>query len=148
WGRQLREAVQFHDGVTEIVKWGGNLFVEAGPGETLTRLVKRRLGSPGAQALASLPSDEESAPDCMLNTLGRLWCGGVEVDWKVYYKRDQRCRVALPGYPFERRRYWIEPGQSAPPAAPQPAESGKRANISDWLYIPTWKATVAPRPCK
>jgi acyl transferase domain-containing protein len=147
WGRQLREAVRFSEGITEIVKWGGNIFLEVGPGETLKRLVSRRLGNNGAQSFASLPPAEISAPDHILNTLGGLWCAGVEIDFRSYYKDEKRNRVALPSYPFERTRYWIEPGQE-PAATFNHSEVRKRNNISDWFYMPVWKPTVAPRPCK
>ena len=147
WGKQLCEAVRFSEGITEIVKRGGNIFLEVGPGETLKRLVSRRLGDIGAQSLASLPPEEDSAPDYILNTLGALWCAGVEIDWKSYYK-DEKCnRVALPTYPFERTRYWIEPGQAST-AKLKHSEVEKRADIAEWFYMPAWKPTVAPRPRK
>src|SRR5262249_38747109 len=36
------------------------------------------------------------------------WMAGVEIDWGKYYEGEKRKRVALPTYPFERQRYWIE----------------------------------------
>ncbi|MCU0287589.1 MAG: condensation domain-containing protein, partial [Acidobacteria bacterium] len=45
----------------------------------------------------------------MLDKLGRLWLYGVNIDWPVFhsdYPDHKRCRVPLPGYPFERQRYW------------------------------------------
>jgi NADP-dependent 3-hydroxy acid dehydrogenase YdfG len=46
--------------------------------------------------------------------------------------------VPLPTYPFERRRYWIDP-----PSGPS---SEKAADISNWFYLPSWKPSVrAPR---
>ncbi|HYC88911.1 MAG TPA: beta-ketoacyl synthase N-terminal-like domain-containing protein [Thermoanaerobaculia bacterium] len=43
----------------------------------------------------------------MLDALGRLWIAGVRVDWHGFYAHEQRRRVPLPTYPFERQRYWI-----------------------------------------
>jgi acyl transferase domain-containing protein len=48
----------------------------------------------------------------LLTTLGRNWLAGVEIDWAAFYKAERRLRVALPGYPFERERYWLEPEQA------------------------------------
>ena len=44
---------------------------------------------------------------------------GAEVDWDGFDKPYQRHRVALPTYPFERQRYWIETAGEKP-VIPQP----------------------------
>jgi acyl transferase domain-containing protein/SAM-dependent methyltransferase len=61
---------------------------------------------PGGEvlAVASLPGNEP-AQESMLEALGQLWMSGVPVEWQALGGR----RVPLPTYPFERRRYWIEP---------------------------------------
>jgi thioesterase domain-containing protein/acyl carrier protein len=47
--------------------------------------------------------------------LGKLWLGGVQIDWSKFYASEQRYRLPLPTYPFERQRYWIEaPGMEQP----------------------------------
>ncbi|WP_442862758.1 KR prefix domain-containing protein, partial [Candidatus Entotheonella palauensis] len=58
----------------------------------------------------------------------------MEIDWAGFYAAEQRRRVPLPTYPFERQRYWIE-GQPAPPA---PALEPKLA-MRDWFSMPSWK---------
>ncbi|HEY0790747.1 MAG TPA: SDR family NAD(P)-dependent oxidoreductase, partial [Chthoniobacterales bacterium] len=40
-------------------------------------------------------------------SLGELWVGGAEVPWNVVYGERPPRRVALPPYPFERRRHWL-----------------------------------------
>ena len=43
----------------------------------------------------------------------------------------QRRRLALPTYPFQRRRYWIDPPRAGDaPARPKPG----RAALDDWSY--------------
>lgn len=112
WVRHLRHTVQFSDGVRELLKEPNRVFLEVGPGNTLSSLVKRHLSESGNQAVLSSirhPNEQESDVGFILNTLGRLWLTGVEVDWSGFYKREKRHRVRLPAYPFERRRYWVEP---------------------------------------
>jgi acyl carrier protein len=41
--------------------------------------------------------------------LGQLWLYGASIQWPVFYSQERRRRIALPTYPFERQRYWIEP---------------------------------------
>ncbi|WP_405922693.1 type I polyketide synthase [Streptomyces sp. NBC_00035] len=48
----------------------------------------------------------------LLSSVGRMWLAGVAVDWERFYAGRPVRRVALPTYPFERRRYWVD---DAPP---------------------------------
>ena len=43
--------------------------------------------------------------------MGQLWLAGVEIDWRALHGELPRRRVALPTYPFERKRHWVEPYQ-------------------------------------
>ncbi|HKP94389.1 MAG TPA: SDR family NAD(P)-dependent oxidoreductase [Fibrobacteria bacterium] len=56
-----------------------------------------------------------------LEKLADLWVRGLELDWNRFYSQDRQgrpARISLPGYPFARERYWLEPaGIPAPPAA-------------------------------
>ena len=38
---------------------------------------------------------------------------GLEINFEGLFAGETRRRIALPGYPFERRRYWI-PGSGSP----------------------------------
>ncbi|HLX06338.1 MAG TPA: condensation domain-containing protein, partial [Thermoanaerobaculia bacterium] len=79
-------------------------------------------GRVGGHGAAEGRGDGESFGDQeqMLETLGRLWVRGVAVAWAGFHAHDKRRRVGLPTYPFERRRYWIEPRRQ-PVAAPAAA---------------------------
>jgi acyl transferase domain-containing protein len=46
----------------------------------------------------------------LLRQLGTLFAAGLSVPWRAFYEGSaRRRRVELPTYPFERKRYWIEP---------------------------------------
>jgi len=118
WARHLRETVRFGDGLQTVLQNSQAILLEVGPGRTLSTLAQSqpRLAVAHAQskgpALNSLrhPQDQQSDSAYLLNTLGKLWLAGVEVDWAGFYAHEQRRRVTLPTYPFERRRYWVEAG--------------------------------------
>jgi phthiocerol/phenolphthiocerol synthesis type-I polyketide synthase E len=114
WAKHLRQTVRFADGIVELLKEPERLFLEVGPGRTLTTLVKEMARYRGATvALSSLGDHNEKSSDLeiMLQTLGQLWLAGVKIDWAGFHTHEERRRVPLPTYPFERKRYWLD-GQS------------------------------------
>ena len=111
WSQHLRSCVRFSPGIFELLKQPETILLEVGPGRTLTTLTKQHLEPQAKQfVLTSLRHPKEEEPDIVfvLNTLGRLWMAGVEIDWSGFYSHEQRYRLPLPTYPFERQRYWIE----------------------------------------
>jgi acyl transferase domain-containing protein len=115
WAKHLRRTVRFSDGVRELLKEPNRVFLEVGPGNTLSTLVKQHLnGSEHKTVLSSIrhPHEQEDVA-FILNTLGRLWLAGVEVDWFGFHEKERRHRLRLPTYPFERSRYWVEPTEPA-----------------------------------
>ncbi|MHC5824502.1 MAG: KR prefix domain-containing protein, partial [Nostoc sp.] len=75
---------------------------------------------------------------------GRVWLAGVEIDWSGFYTHEQRHRLPLPTYPFERQRYWIEPKKQGIDHHATPVSLGKKPDIADWFYIPFWKPSLTP----
>lgn len=118
WAQHLRHAVRFAESVQLLMKDPRRIFLEIGPGQTLSTLVRQQQDKESRQVvLSSLEGvqDQESGDVAsVLKTLGRLWLCGVSVDWDRFYSNERRHRMNLPSYPFERKRYWIEPSQPGP----------------------------------
>jgi phthiocerol/phenolphthiocerol synthesis type-I polyketide synthase E len=147
WVRQMREPVQFESGVREMAQARNRAFLEVGPGQTLRRLVLRQpQENRGRLQLASMAAsgDEQRS---MMAALGRLWENGAGVDWKSF-QQEKRRRVSLPTYPFERKRYWIDPVDTRSLPSIDQSGSGASAGISpepdEWFWIPSWKLTATP----
>jgi acyl transferase domain-containing protein len=114
WVRHLRHTVRFSDGVRELLKEPNRVFLEVGPGNTLSSLAKRHLSESDQRIVLSSirhPHEQDSDVAFILNSLGRLWLAGAEVDYSGFYEKERRHRAHLPTYPFERRRYWVEPSE-------------------------------------
>jgi len=131
WAGQLRRTVRFGQAVETAMKHGATTFLEVGPGQALTQLVRQQSAKPdGLTTLTSLgPQDPHQGEiESMLTSLGRLWLCGIEPDWSVFYSNEKRRRMALPTYPFERKSYWISPpaqGKQVPALSiPYVAERG------------------------
>jgi phthiocerol/phenolphthiocerol synthesis type-I polyketide synthase E len=105
WGRHLRETVRFHDGLSELLATEDSVLLQVGPGRLLDALA---LGDRIATCSSVRhPRDDQTEHAVLLAALGRLWLEGVEVDWAGFSRDERRERVPLPGYPFERRSYWL-----------------------------------------
>ncbi|PYM12138.1 MAG: polyketide synthase [Verrucomicrobia bacterium] len=112
WAAHLRQTVRFADGLSELLQGQTGILLEVGPGQTLTTLARQHSAfAPGHSAVPSLGHAKEKQVDVasMLTALGRLWLSGVPVDWPGFYAHERRYRLPLPAYPFERKRFWVEP---------------------------------------
>ncbi len=148
WASHLRQTVRFADGVSELAREEQRIFLEVGPGQTLCSLVRQHPHKTPAQMVFSSirhPHDEQSDLQFLLNTLAQLWLVGARVDWKGFYQDEERHRVRLPTYPFERQRYWVKPDSSVVDSSGALASVNRRSNIRDWFYAPIWKQSVVLR---
>ena len=119
-----------------------------GAGQTLASLIKqhpRYRGEDGPVIVPTLAAVYQKQPEqeLLLGSLGKLWLAGVQPDWTGFYGHERRQRVSLPTYPFERQRYWVEPGEG-PVARKASPVVGKNPEMAEWFYQPSWRnATVA-----
>ena len=147
WGQHLRYSVRFSDGISQLLQQFEGVFLEVGPGRTLSTLTTQHLDKSKRHVLNSLRHVKEQQSDIsfLLQILGRLWLFGVEIDWSGFYTHERRQRLPLPTYPFERQRYWIEPNkQGQDNNYYTPVSLGKKSDIADWFYIPFWKPSLPP----
>ena len=148
WAAHLRQAVQFAPAVTQLLQDANAILLEVGPGRTLTQFAKQHPDlKPSHQCLTSLRHPKETRCDVafVLQTLGSLWSAGLDVDWRTFYQAEQRRRLPLPTYPFERQRYWIEADASSGGLDLQQFRPvSRQPNVDDWLYVPSWKRSQLP----
>ena len=138
WSLQIRKAVRFNAGRQELAKISDHILLEVGPGNTLTTLAKHPAHNVEQVVVASLASSRETHKDveALLTALGHVWIEGAPVNWQDFYANERRYRVALPTYPFERKRYWIDPPKTEVP--------GKSPHSP--LETPASRADATPQP--
>ena len=68
-------------------------------------------GAPVTLASLHGPSDDQADGGFVAAVAG-AYEAGLTVSFAGLFAGEQRRRVALPGYPFQRRRHWIEPPKS------------------------------------
>ena len=133
WARHLRETVRFAEGVGELWRDDpGCILLEVGPSQMLAPLARQHPGAGSSVILSSLQEKRDDA-EAVVTALGRLWLEGVEVDWSAFQAGVRR-RVPLPTYPFERKRFWIEP-----PSSREETSAGKAPHTpsQDMLSAPS-----------
>jgi acyl transferase domain-containing protein len=128
WVRNLREPVRFAPVIEDLAQRGHGLFVECSPHPVLTVAIGETLDQAGAPAtaLGTLRRDD-GGPNRILLSLAEAWTSGAPVHWRAAIAGGTT--TDLPGYPFQRQRYWLE----APPrvAAADPAEAQFWAAVED-----------------
>lgn len=83
-------------------------------------------------------------------TAGNRWLEGELIDWEALAGKRQR--IPLPGHPFHRERYWIEPNKKVTSTGLNgvgvPDRSTdmivKESRIDDWFYLPGWRRVMPP----
>ena len=113
WVEQIREPVQFHEGILTLLNGGFDLFLEVGPSNTLTSLGRAATETghpPRAAEIRWLHSLQPGKEDglVMLASLAELYLAGREPDWFRFHPPDARSWVDLPGYPFQRQPFWFD----------------------------------------
>jgi len=142
WAKHLRQTVRFSLGISEFLKQPEQILLEVGPGRTLSSLAKQHQTDLITLTSIRHPQEQQSDIEFLLNTLGRLWLVGIQIDWSGFYANEKRHRLPLPTYPFERQRYWIEVNRNATLAMMSPKKSDKKPDIADWFYVPRWKEST------
>jgi acyl transferase domain-containing protein len=143
WVRNLREPVWFARTVAAMAAAGCDAFVEMSPHPVLAPFVEQ---TADVVAVGSTRREEPEA-EAMLTSLGRLWAAGGLVDWTGVYPAGNR--VALPAYPWQRERYWIEARESAPRPERPAAVAAERAPLAatdEQGFLERWqRMSVAER---
>ncbi|NEO53119.1 MAG: acyltransferase domain-containing protein [Okeania sp. SIO3B5] len=99
WVNHSWEFVPLTQGIKTLNEEGYEIFLEIGMCKALeTKSLQE------SQVLLSAQTEWEE----ILETLAQLYIKGVNIDWSGFDRDYIREKVALPTYPFQRERYWIE----------------------------------------
>ncbi len=131
WARQVRAPVRFSQAVNAELALGDCVFLEVGPGQALSALVRQHRGAQNAapRCLALLgPANQPGEPAAhALAAIGALWSAGVDIAWPVAASAP---RAALPTYPFGGERHWFTRRAPAAPLSSTGAPAPQQAPIA------------------
>lgn len=105
WLNHILEPVQFSRSVNLLKDKKIGACIEIGPSPVLCSLAREALSD-----TLLLPSLKQNQSDTwqILQSLGKLNTHHYPIDWQQIYPRSKVHHLALPNYPFQRDRYWIE----------------------------------------
>ena len=115
WRKHVRDTVHFSAGVETLERLGVDVLVEIGPQPVLLGMARAIHHTAGAPA--ALPSLRKGHDDWeqMLSSLGTLYVRGASVRWPTLAEQAPWRKLALPTYPYQRRRFWVDlPAASVP----------------------------------
>ncbi len=145
WTRQMTGTVRFAPALEALVATKPDVFLELGPGRTLSSIARPSVPS-DSTIVAAMPDATRDSTDLrlpMLRALGRLWETGVDIDWREFHRERQPQRVPLPTYAFQRQRYWVgEKEDSRSGRDNEMQGSDSRQAFDDWFYIPAMRRTL------
>ena len=118
WRRQAREPVAFRTCIETLAALGVDAVIEIGPhavlGPMTTMAWPESAGvSPAVLSSLQRPSKDEAPPapgsgGGFVEAVAGAYEAGLPLQFEGLFAGEERRRIALPGYPFQRERYWIE----------------------------------------
>lgn len=150
WADHMCQTVAFSEGLDKLIQGKDQIFIEIGPGTDISNLVNRQLEQAGVTErsinLVRPEANKVNDYKYFLNRLGQLWLRGLQVNWIPLFANEERRKVALPTYPFERIRFDKLPAMYQ--SGNLPFLTNAVLEQKDWFYLPAWKraATLSFQP--
>ncbi|WP_158852434.1 type I polyketide synthase [Saccharothrix deserti] len=136
WVRHLRGTVRFADALDTALGDGDPVLVQVGPGGMIASLAARHESVRAAVTTFPRAGEGTAGRAALLDAAGTLWAHGVPVDLTATH-RGRRTRVPLPGYAFQRERFWIEPQRTRTGAVVGPVAA--EPDVAEPLQLPSWR---------
>lgn len=142
WSEHLRGTVRFADGLVAVTPIAEDVvLVEAGPGDALSKLARQCVAHRGVPIVSTMRHPARAVTDdqAFIEGLAAVWVAGGPVAWEPSHSAGRR-RVPLPAYPFERRRFFVEPDPGytdSDAVREQPAEVALPAGRC--AFAPVWR---------
>ncbi|MCY4647304.1 MAG: SDR family NAD(P)-dependent oxidoreductase [Gammaproteobacteria bacterium] len=115
WKRHARQAVAFASGVRTLADLGVDLVIEIGPRSVLAPMAlsawPASAEAPAALSSIAPPSGDAGAGGStggFAEAAAGAYQAGLPIRFEGLFAGEARRRISIPGYPFQRRRHWLE----------------------------------------
>ena len=134
WADHIRNTVRFSDNIATLCENENHIFLECGPGQTLTSFVRQHPQRNKTQAVIAStrhPKEEESDNRIINKALGALWLADFPIEWNIIHEGTEPRRILLPTYPFQGKSHWIQQPKAL-------TQEGGLKPMDEWFYFPSW----------
>jgi polyketide synthase PksJ len=149
WIAHTVSPIRCSEGIVELQTSGANIYQEIGPGNSMIGYLSQHPRATPEQErylMATQPRESENVSEeaHLLRVLAKQWAVGGQIDWERFYGEEKDLqRQSLPQYPFERKRFWLEPQTENVVSSKEAAgRIIEKKEPHQWYYMPTWKQTV------
>ncbi len=143
WVRHLRSTVRFAQGLSLLAQDTRRIYIEVGPGRTLSSLVKAQSVIEANQVINTLPHADDVVDDRLhtMTAIARAWATGLV--FPIEGMRPVRAgrRISVPTYSFQHQRYFLERINST--VASIDEGLSKENDLERWGWTPAWQHSVA-----
>ncbi|MFK7784940.1 MAG: amino acid adenylation domain-containing protein [Crocinitomicaceae bacterium] len=143
WANQIRGAVRFSAGVSELLLKDNIRIIEVGPGDSLVNMARQHQSKGTSVELNSLirhPKVEQDDTSFLLKSLSQMWANGLKLDWEKLIEEKSKRKISLPTYSFEKIKY--TDGYTAYEFVANGLgnlNQEQRLDEGNWYYEPYWK---------
>ena len=147
WRRQAREPVAFRACIETLAELGVDAVVEIGPHSvlgpmTLLAWPESAEGNGPPAAVSSLRQPHPDVPateteGAFVAAVSEAYEAGLPIRFEGLFAGESRRRISLPGYPFQRKRHWVEARKRRRAAAGHPLLGDRHESASGEVTFET-----------
>ena len=148
WRRQMRAPVEFRACVETLAGLGVDAVVEIGPHAVLGPMTSLSWPDSGGAAAPAVVSslrrpatgEEPPAPGTgggFVEAVAGVYEAGLPLRFDALFAGEARRRIALPVYPFQRERYWVESPKRRRPGTGHPLLGARHDSASGEVSFDT-----------
>ena len=148
WRRQMRAPVAFRACVETLAGLDVGAVVEIGPHAVLGPMTTlawpdaRGVAEPAVVSSLRRPATGEEPPapgsgGGFVEAVAGAYEAGLPIRFEGLFGGESRRRIALPGYPFQRERYWVEAPKRRRPGTGHPLLGARHESASGEIAFDT-----------
>ncbi len=138
WIKHLRSMVKFYEGMNTLFALDNAIFIEVGPGNTLSNFANRNEHKHSDIHVINTIRNRNAECDDVIylyRKLGTLWAKGVNLSFTLTYQKETHNKVHLPGHVYE-----LETCNAVYKAMKEPQrEVSNQRTAKSMVYVPNWK---------
>ena len=150
WRRHAREPVAFASGARTLADLGVDLILEIGPRSVLAPMAATAWpeSAPAPVVLSSIQPAAADAPagtGSFAEAVAEAYRAGLPIRFEGLFAGETRHRISVPGYPFQRERYWLRAPKRRRSAEGHPLLGPRRESASGEITYETELFPSDPR---